>query len=502
MSTLQKLGYSCCAALLALLLIPWLVIYKRVPSLQWPKQGKSRSIERQILKFSHLPHEILVEIMKHIEWNDVRSLRRCCRTLHSVSKDRDVWLSLLRRYCDTVIPRPFFLSKPLVLCSSEDLEARIVNWWTGWEGLRPDTTQTFTTDGRIPGIWGPLCPLPGDQFFLYAGLDGTIFYCDPRQPNFSMHVLASSPYPPNSRVDICVALDLLSTQDIDGVPTVSSEYSFEHRLFPPVFRLAVCRDDRRTGSVEIWEIRAQMDATASVGYSAHRLKSFVDDTQATCCSLLGDHVAYGTRAARTTRIVEWTSVSDGDPVRGIDISIRGPDYILLLPHRRILVHNYDIFIADWKPRDLLDSPSHSATRPQWKSLQGFSSPHPFTVPFYIDNSLRLVLYSGKLVGMMISIDPGVAVSDSVALVQLAECSVPVAHDERWFDYRKGVCNFRYRKRAHLLCYKWPGDSLPEASFSEVMLPADGYTVYIDKACTHSRVAMFINNRPCKSVFFG
>ncbi|EFI27115.1 hypothetical protein CC1G_14940 [Coprinopsis cinerea okayama7 len=99
----------------------------------------------EIPRLTHLPLEILMEIMKHVEWNDVLSLRRCCRALHSVSKDRDVWLSLLRRYCNTVIPRPFFLSKPLELYSSEDLEARIVNWWTGWEGLRP-TMQTFTTD--------------------------------------------------------------------------------------------------------------------------------------------------------------------------------------------------------------------------------------------------------------------------------------------------------------------------------------------------------------------
>ncbi|KAG2009527.1 hypothetical protein CC2G_012451 [Coprinopsis cinerea AmutBmut pab1-1] len=257
------------------------------------KQGKSRRIERQIPQLSQLPPEILVEIMKYIEWDDVLSIRRCCRTLHSVSKDREVWLSLLRRYCDTVIPRPFFLPKPVKLCSVDELEARVVQWWTGWEGLR-STVQTFTTDGSIPDIWGPLCHFPGDQFFLYARLDGTIFYCDPRQPSAPMHLLVPSPYSSNSHVDVCVALDLLGTQCIDGVAPLSSECSFENRLFPPVFRLAVCRDDWITSSVEIWEIRTELEGRRTIGYSASLLKSFVDDISATCCSLLGNHVAYGT----------------------------------------------------------------------------------------------------------------------------------------------------------------------------------------------------------------
>ncbi|EFI27116.1 hypothetical protein CC1G_14941 [Coprinopsis cinerea okayama7 len=430
------------------------------------------------------------------------TLQKCCRTLHSVSKDREVWLSLLRRYCDTVIPRPFFLPKPVKLCSGDELEARVVQWWTGWEGLR-STVQTFTTDGSIPDIWGPLCHFPGDQFFLYARLDGTIFYCDPRQPSAPMHLLVPSPYSSNSHVDVCVALDLLGTQCIDGVAPLSSECSFENRLFPPVFRLAVCRDDWITSSVEIWEIRTELEGRRTIGYSASLLKSFVDDISATCCSLLGNHVAYGTQPlAHKTRIVDWTSVSDGEPVRGIDIAIGGPDYILLLPHRRILILRNYIYISDWSTWNPSDPPSsHSPIRAQWKSLEGYDQPHSFAVPFYIDNSIRLVLYGLALTGLIISTDPDLAVPASVELTQLAECRAPILTDERWFGYRKGVT--KQKQRAQLLCYKWPGDSLPEASFSEVELPMGAaYTIYVDKAHPRSRVVLFINGRPCKTVFFG
>ncbi|KAG2009531.1 hypothetical protein CC2G_012455 [Coprinopsis cinerea AmutBmut pab1-1] len=441
--------------------------------------------------------------MKCVEWNDLLALWRCCRTLHSVSKDREVWLSLLRRYCDTVIPRPFFLSKPLELCSGDDLEARVVQWWTGWEGLRP-TVQTFTTDANMSDNWGPLCPLPGDQFFLYKGTDGSIFYCNPGQPDAPMHLLVPSPYPSNYSVEVCVAVDVLGTQGIEGSPTMSSDWPYEHRFFPPAFRLAVCRYARRTGSIEVWEIRAEVEGGA-IGYSSRLLKSFSDNVQPRCCSLLGDHVAYVSRSASTTKIVDWTAVTDGAPVLGIDIELSLPYYILLLPHRRILVHSFQIYIADWKSCNPSEPSPASQIRPQWQSTERFSQPHPYFVPFYIDNSLRLILYrhqSPALTGVIISTDPDVAVSDTVVLAQLAEYRGPVAHDELWFDYRKGLFVFKKTQCAHLLCYKWPGDSLPDPSFSEIAFPEDMYTIYVDKARARSRVVVFLYKRPCKTTFFG
>ncbi|EFI27112.1 hypothetical protein CC1G_14937 [Coprinopsis cinerea okayama7 len=412
MSTIQKFGYSCCAALLALL-----VFYKSGPWLKWPKQGKSRRIERQILRLSQLPPEILVEIVKHIEWNDVLSVRRCCRTLHSVSKDREVWLSLLRRYCDTVIPRPFFLSKPVELCSGDDLEARVVQWWTGWGGLQ-STVQTFTADDSIPDIWGPLCPLPGDRYFLYKTKDGSIYYCNPGQPDSPMHLLLPSPYPKDPCVSVCVAIDVIGTQNIDPASSLPSASSFEHRLFPPVFRLAAIR----RSTVEIWEIRPEVQGETIV-YSARLLKSFVDNIRTTCCSLLGDHVAYGLRSLGRTKIVDWTAVADERPVVGAQIALSSPLYILLLPRGRILVHSSYIHIADWNACRQLDS---SPIRPQWKSTDEFRRLHPYSHPFYIDNSFRLLGCSraGRALTGVIIKDSDVSVSDSVAIAKLAESTCP------------------------------------------------------------------------------
>ncbi|KAG2009457.1 hypothetical protein CC2G_012392 [Coprinopsis cinerea AmutBmut pab1-1] len=494
MSTLEKLGLSCCAALLALL-----VIYKRGPWLQWSKR-KSRRIEPQILRLSHLPPEILVEIMKHIEWNDVLSIRRCCRTLHSVSKDREVWLSLLRRYCDTVIPRPFFLSKPVELCSGDDLEARVVQWWTGWEGLQ-STVQTFTMDDSIPDIWGPLCPLPGDRYFLYKTNDGSIYYCNPSQADGPMHLLLPSPYPNDPCVSVSVAIDVIGTQNIDPESSLPSASSFENRLFPPVFRLAAVR----RSTVEIWEIRPEVQGEAIV-YSARLLKSFVDNSETQCCSLLGDHVAYTLHPLRGgTKIVDWTAVADGRPVLGTDIALLQPSYFLLLPHRRILAQSTYIYIADWNTSRQLDSSPTSGIRPQWKSTEDFTHFHSYFVPFYIDNTFRFIVRSVErpaLIGVIVSNDPDVAVPDSVAFAQLAECDPAPHDDDVWFDYRKGVCVFEKNERARLLCYKWPGDDLPEPSISEVAFPKHTYTIYVDKSYARSRVVMFIYKRPLQTAVFG
>ncbi|EAU86406.2 hypothetical protein CC1G_05400 [Coprinopsis cinerea okayama7 len=329
--------------------------------------------------------------------------------------------------------------------------------------------------------WGPLCPLPGDQFFLYKGTDGSIFYCNPGQPDAPMHLLVPSPYPSNYRVEVCVAVDVLGTQGVDGAPTVSSDWPYEHCFFPPAFRLAVCRYARRTGSIEIWEIRAEVEGGA-IGYSSRLLKSFYDNVRPTCCSFLGDHVAYHSSSASATRIVDWTAVIDEGPVLGVNIALSSPFSSLLLPHRRILVHSSYIYIADWKSCNPSEASPTSRISPQWQSTEEFCQPHPYSVPFYIDSSIRLILYrlqSPALTGVIISTDPDVAVSDTVVLAQLAD-----------------------KQRAHLLCYKRPGDSLPEPSFSEIAFPEDTYTIYVDKARARSRVVMFIYKRPCKTTFFG
>ncbi|KAG2009513.1 hypothetical protein CC2G_012437 [Coprinopsis cinerea AmutBmut pab1-1] len=189
----------------------------------------------------------------------------------------------------------------------------------------------------------------------------------------------------------------------------------------------------------------------------------------------------------------------GTPVLGIDVSVWSPSYILLLPHRRILILDHCLYIADFASQ----SPSNAPFRPQLKSKGRFGRPHPYTIPFYINHSLRLILYdlaNRSLAGVIISIDPHVAVSDSMEFALLAQYNAPAAHDRTWLDYRRGVGI--HRERADLLCYRRPGDSLPVPSFSEVTLPRNNCTAYIDKGHEHSRLVMFIYERPCKTAFFG
>ncbi|EAU86402.2 hypothetical protein CC1G_05396 [Coprinopsis cinerea okayama7 len=114
-----------------------------------------------------------------------------------------------------------------------------------------------------------------------------------------------------------------------------------------------------------------------------------------------------------------------------------------------------------RPPTFFSAVTSKDPRAQWKSVEEFDRPHPFTVPFYISNSLRLVMYSHelRLTRVIITTDPDVVVSDSVELVLLADCDVPsMLPGERWYDYRKGV--FTRHQRAYLLSYKWPVNSCP------------------------------------------
>ncbi|EFI28777.1 hypothetical protein CC1G_13802 [Coprinopsis cinerea okayama7 len=69
---LLKLELSGPLLLITLLLVPWLIIVRGSPTFRWYKHRP----QREPLQLSRLPHEILVEIMKNLEWDDVLNLRK------------------------------------------------------------------------------------------------------------------------------------------------------------------------------------------------------------------------------------------------------------------------------------------------------------------------------------------------------------------------------------------------------------------------------------------
>ncbi|EFI28774.1 hypothetical protein CC1G_13799 [Coprinopsis cinerea okayama7 len=314
-----------------------------------------------------LPHEILIKVMKHLEWRDVLVIRCCSRFFNFFSKEREIWVSILESDLDTRIPRPFYLPKPLEHCSSEDLEKRVVDWWSGWarfgrnsskaavdeQGVpspSPDSpknsrfdnetglfleTQTYAFNEKgISGLWGPILALPGNQHFLYASPDGTVLYADPRQPELGMHILLPSPFAGTAEwVTISASIDVLGGAGVDDrrdniVPAaVERDPALHESTFPRAFRLAVARqlteDDDELGGgpagvVEIWEICSQItdDTGMLTGYSGRLLKRITEDhgVGIKSCSIMGKYVAYGAYSSTGSfaAIVDWASIPETD----------------------------------------------------------------------------------------------------------------------------------------------------------------------------------------------
>ncbi|KAF9529683.1 hypothetical protein CPB83DRAFT_725658, partial [Crepidotus variabilis] len=74
-----------------------------------------------------LPVELLAEMMQLLDWKDILRLRQLCRRLDTASRERSVWLSIFLPY-SAVLPRLFWLEKPLAMHSSAELEKVIVRW--------------------------------------------------------------------------------------------------------------------------------------------------------------------------------------------------------------------------------------------------------------------------------------------------------------------------------------------------------------------------------------
>ncbi|EAU92192.2 hypothetical protein CC1G_08815 [Coprinopsis cinerea okayama7 len=440
-------------------------------------QQKSLRPLSEPLQLSCLPHEILVEIMKNVEWDDILVLRkaRCCRSLNVASKEREVWCSLLKRYCETTFPRPFFLSKPLQHSTREELEARIVGWWSGWEHLTP-TTQTFSVHGHIEGLYGPLAALPGNRYFLYDSFEGSVYYGDPLDLASTLTPLLPSPFKGPLPAGACVSVDVLATQGIPIDPDIPvADATWESRLFPLAFRLAVCRRQSKMGFIEVYDITVQIQ-DGNVRYSSTQLKSHVltsyDEVANVShpCSLLGNYLAYGTMS-NGVRIINWTSYDPGDPTTRIcPPSIL--DYVLLLPNRRILLMGYNVSIWDWEQgRRLVAENSPDAwSTPDWESSDFFDLPHPFTSPVYIRGSIRLVLVGTDdvLLGVIIPMDTEKRGTSEVSTVRLLETPTSLGHTTRWFGYRKGA--YIGKDSEGLVCYKWPDDDLPPQSHQSIRLP--------------------------------
>ncbi|EAU92125.2 hypothetical protein CC1G_11410 [Coprinopsis cinerea okayama7 len=410
-----------------------------------------RSLSAQPLQLSPLPREMLVEIMKNVEWDDVLILRKVSQP--SVERTRGLVLTFEEILRDHI-------SAPIL-------------------PVKTFTTLDTRRAGGLNRLYGPLAVLPGNHFFLYGSNEGTVHYGDPLHLASTLSPLLPSPFEGPLPVGTCISLDILATQGIPidpDIPVVDA--TWESRLFPPTFRLAVCLTQYEAAFIEVYDITAEVQ-DGDVRYSSTRLKSHAltsrKETVKTSkpCSLLGNHLAYVART-NAVRIIDWTSFDPQDPMARI-CPPNFVSYLLLLPNRRILMMRGTVIICDWeKGRRLTTANSPDAwSEPEWESSDFFVTPHPFTSPFYIRRSIRLVLAGGDnvLLGLTIPVDVEKRLAPSgngVATVRLLEAPIPYGSYRRWFGYRKGA--YLDQDDDNLVCYRWPDDDLPPRSHQSARLP--------------------------------
>ncbi|EFI28776.1 hypothetical protein CC1G_13801 [Coprinopsis cinerea okayama7 len=304
-----------------------------------------------------------------------------------------------------------------------------------------------------------------------------MYYGDPLNLASTLTPLLPSPFKRPLLVGACISVDVLATQGIPIDPDIPvADATWESRLFPLAFRLAVCRTQYEAGFIEVYDITAEIQ-DGDVRYSSTRLKCHAlacwDEAARISrpCSLLGDYLAYVTMD-HDVRIIDWTSFDPRDPTTRIcPPSIF--EYVLLLPNRRILLMDDNASIWDWEQgRKLAAANSPDAwSKPDWQSSDFFLTPHSFTSPFYTRGSIRLVLAAADvLLGVIIPTDTEKLTHSDVSTVRLLEAPMPFGANRRWFGYRKGA--YLAQDGDSLVCYKWPDDDLPPRSHQSTSLPGE------------------------------
>ncbi|KAJ2918123.1 hypothetical protein MD484_g2297, partial [Candolleomyces efflorescens] len=260
-----------------------------------------------------LPTEILLLIVKHLEWDDVLRLRTTSKSLRTLTYSKDVWMELFQRYLEVSMPIPFILPKPLSKCSPAEIERMAYS-------LDIPNTRVFTLE-----------IIPGGRWLLAGCADGTVRWYDldtlssSKADTFSgappPTLLLESPLPEGTHTSVTgiqFSVDFTSDQVLST--EVDNFKMLEH------FNLAVVVTYRQTAhvrpkSIQVWRVQVKTEeGNLPTTLQAHeRLSSFFEDSSRVVrsISLYGEHVAYFLRPPIQVVIVNWRTVNGKQA--GIDL---------------------------------------------------------------------------------------------------------------------------------------------------------------------------------------
>ncbi|KAJ2918073.1 hypothetical protein MD484_g2302, partial [Candolleomyces efflorescens] len=271
------------------------------------------------------PTEILVLIVKELEWDDVLRLRTTSKLFRTLTYSKDVWTELFQRYLEVSMPTPFILPKPLSECSSAEIE-RIV--WTSKAGLnlprpfmagQPHSLEIPNTKAMRLEI------IPGGRWLLAGCADGSVWYYDldalssPKSNSMDAapppRLLLDSPLPEGTHARVAsVQLSVDYTSDRVNPNPAETFRALEHFNLAIVVTYWAHDNYVYPKSIQIWKAGTE-SGTGNLAASlrAHtRLSAFFEDPEGHIysISLHGDHLAYCRGPLMRITIVDWHSVNE------------------------------------------------------------------------------------------------------------------------------------------------------------------------------------------------
>ncbi|TFK64557.1 hypothetical protein BDN72DRAFT_262059 [Pluteus cervinus] len=129
------------------------------------------------MDLSPLPEELLVEIVKVLEWGDILRIRRTSKRLNAISRSLSVWGAMVKN----VPPQMLWLERPMKTYSAAELERLFLRRRraeAGYEAIANRGLPRWRTIEVEEPVMLPFDIVPGGRWLLVPNKKGRILYYD------------------------------------------------------------------------------------------------------------------------------------------------------------------------------------------------------------------------------------------------------------------------------------------------------------------------------------
>ncbi|PFH46437.1 hypothetical protein AMATHDRAFT_43600 [Amanita thiersii Skay4041] len=408
------------------------LLYQKVPRLQ-----------PQPIGLVQLPPEVLDEIMKLLDWQDILRLRQTCKLLSDATRTKSIWINLFNASNSCHPCSPLRLEHPMELYTAHELEYLVLRRSSA-EILRksqtkllPNLTRRFPmnhSDARAFSL------IHGGRWLLTASETGSVSYLDLDAQDLTKRLLISEQMErlPDSIHRILMAVD----SDNEFNPSSFNIAMFMLRILP---------------------IRFELNSSKSVMCASKSMnKTFI--TIAAAVRGQRDVPAY-------ISIVDWAAAGIHNETHPGSLSYpRTTIPYGMTPGNARLLPGDQVLLLTESGIQLFDTKLVETTTnvPPNFSHQQIEFPHPtwcFPIHLLTDvlshpylcrntNTSRLIFKSLKSVhGLIIPVDPSLGLEPQVIVLMDLDMTHEMAFT---FGYNGGIMHDS-APCLHMLDYSWPDD---------------------------------------------